>query len=1250
MPRQKRVIVLESDTDFRVRLIQRLSQNYKWVGFIGARTLVEADVLMTADPADLLIIDLNGPDIEGLPTLQRLKADYPRVELLPLINSEQDDFRRRIHEAGIAYVLEMPFPSARLAKTVTEALTSPRLFVAYLSAASEAVDRLLPCLDHRETISVLIEGKGRTGEIHLADGKLLDAVVEPDSADAGPRQTGDAAVESILSWRDCRLFVRSLAAPPPLAVSPDWPARLRSRQFRLGAAAAPAPTASPAGPAPMMAAEVLELEEEDFAGGSGATMMGIQIDEDGPTLEIAPGRKKDWGGFERLPSTIAAPPVTDEPPAYAPGGTAMTSVMPAMRSSRAIEAEDVPLAEAVPPKRPEPARSEPARSEPARSEPANPVEAGHSGRIALPAGSAPLEALVGRKIGKVLFRMGCITEDDLRAALNAQNRSRPPRKLGRILMEMGACTLEELHQALANQKGVRPEDIVLDVEDAESDATVRPDAEPLKIEPLVSAEIPLPALMAAMNEVAPASVEVTPARPEPKPKPRPEPVAPPKPKAEPAPKPKAEPEPKPARPAAKSETEPARPEPARPGAGGKRDGGQAILELLERVGRPTPGAKPVVLPPADVVSPGGPLFLEGSRDGEFVSAEHDSLADSPGGSGLTEKPPRVLVLESDAGFRADMVNRIRRRYKRVAFDEAGDPEEAARLIADEVPSVLLADLGTPGLDAVKAVGGWRSAHPGMVLIAVRRKGHPEALKHAVLEAGANYCLDAPFRSSALRAVLREALTAPRVFLCRPAATELAHRILEWVELPGATVALSLENAGQTGEVFVRDGALLDAVVGETRGDAALRQMIEWPEPYLWVRSVENPPAANLSPSWPKWLKGALARSQNRIWPKPVAVPPPVAAPPVNTEEEGGSAGSSLMGVEVSGGESGEEEADGGAYRTPITSSEAAAAPAPKPAAAPKPPAPPPPPAFRDDFEGDLSDQATAEGEILPLADRQEGERLLEAAGSSPPAPLPAPPPPPPARGSAPDPEPASAGAGANKPAGVNGSSIELEDGLPDEETTRFEPSKPVPPVPAPKPSAPTGLEDEPTQTGLRTSRLPEDEPTQARLLPAARIEDEPTQFTARSAAGAEPARPGEPSRAPAAPRVLKKVCDELVADADDALAAEVIDLSSGLPLARHRSRELPEEFGEMLTAGVLELFRGRTVRRVDDVARRAMPDAFPVMEEALLTGRGLHVFLRRFPAKDALMLLVTRRGGNPAMCWVLMKSAMSKLAPELPDA
>ena len=1245
MPRQKRVIVLESDTDFRVRLIQRLSQNYKWVGFIGARTLVEADVLMTADPADLLIIDLNGPDIEGLPTLQRLKADYPRVELLPLINSEQDDFRRRIHEAGIAYVLEMPFPSARLAKTVTEALTAPRLFVAYLSAASEAVDRLLPCLDHRETISVLIEGKGRSGEIHLADGKLLDAVVEPDSADAGPKQTGDAAVEAILSWRDCRLFVRSLAAPPPQAVSPDWPSRLRSRQFRLGASASPAPAASPARPAPMMAAEVLELEEEDFAAGSGATMMGIQIDEDGPTLEIAPGRRKGSGGFERLPSTIAAPPVDDEPPAFAPGGTAMTSVMPAMRSSRAIEAEDVPLADAVPPKRPE--RAAP---EPVAPEPVNPVEAGHSGRIALPAGSVPLEALVGRKIGKVLFRMGCITEDDLRTALNAQNRSRPPRKLGRILMEMGACTLEELHHALANQKGVRPEDIVLDVEDAESDVTVRPDAEPLKIEPMVSTEIPLPALMAAMNEVAPAKVELTPARPEPAPKPRPEPA--PKPKAEPAPKPKAEPPPKQARPAAKSEAEPARPV---AGAGGKRDGGQAILELLERVGRPTPGAKPVVLPPADVVSPGGPLFLEGSRDGEFVSAEHDSLADSPGGSGLTEKPPRVLVLESDAGFRADIVNRIRRRYKRVAFDEAGDPEEAARLIADEAPNVLLADLGTPGLDAVRAVGGWRSAHPGMVLIAVRRKGHPEALKHAVLEAGANYCLDAPFRSSALRAVLHEALTAPRVFLCRPAATELAHRILEWVELPGATVALSLENAGQTGEVFVSDGSLLDAVVGETRGDAALRQMIEWPEPYLWVRSVENPPAANLSPSWPKWLKGALARSQNRIWPKPVAVPPPVAAPAVNAEEEGGSAGSSLMGVEVS--ESGEEEADGGAYRTPIAASEAPAAPAPKPAA-PKPPVPPPPPAFRDDFEDDLSDQATAEGEIISVADREEGERFLAAAGASapaPPAPAPAPPAPAPApplpRKSAADPEPSSAGAEAAKPAGVNGSSIELEDGLPDEETTRFEPSKPVPPaVPPPKPAAPTGLEDEPTQTGLRTAPLPEDEPTQARLLPAARIEDDPTQFTARSAGGVEPVRSGEPSRAGAAPRVIKKVCDELVADADDALAAEVIDLSSGLPLARHRSRELPEEFGEMLTAGVLELFRGRTVRRVDDVARRAMPEAFPVMEEALLTGRGLHVFLRRFPGKDALMLLVTRRGGNPAMCWVLMKSAMSKLAPELPDA
>jgi len=73
----------------------------------------------------------------------------------------------------------------------------------------------------------------------------------------------------------------------------------------------------------------------------------------------------------------------------------------------------------------------------------------------------PVKQLRGRRLGRVLIKMGKLTRDQVHEALEIQKQRRGP--LGRILVELGYVTEDELNEALAAQKGM--EIIALDTMD-----------------------------------------------------------------------------------------------------------------------------------------------------------------------------------------------------------------------------------------------------------------------------------------------------------------------------------------------------------------------------------------------------------------------------------------------------------------------------------------------------------------------------------------------------------------------------------------------------------------------------------------------------------------------------------------------------------------------------------------------------------------------------------------------------------------
>jgi DNA-binding response OmpR family regulator len=94
------------------------------------------------------------------------------------------------------------------------------------------------------------------------------------------------------------------------------------------------------------------------------------------------------------------------------------------------------------------------------------------------------------------------------------------------------------------------------------------------------------------------------------------------------------------------------------------------------------------------------------RDGATVrghppAASREARATDAPRSAATEKPLRVLLVDDDAALR--MLYRFNLQASGVSVVEAEDGESALRLLADELPDVVLLDVMMPGLD------GWAVA-------------------------------------------------------------------------------------------------------------------------------------------------------------------------------------------------------------------------------------------------------------------------------------------------------------------------------------------------------------------------------------------------------------------------------------------------------------------------------------------------------------------------------------------------------------
>ena len=132
---------------------------------------------------------------------------------------------------------------------------------------------------------------------------------------------------------------------------------------------------------------------------------------------------------------------------------------------------------------------------------------------------------------------------------------------------------------------------------------------------------------------------------------------------------------------------------------------------------------------------------------------------------------------------------------------------------------------------------------------------------------------------------------------------------------------------------------------------------------------------------------------------------------------------------------------------------------------------------------------------------------------------------------------------------------------------------------------------------------------------------------------------------------INEVCKSVVDSVDDAFAAGVVDLNTGLLLGVHHNVPyFTQSYLDAVAAAAVDMFRGKGITNVEKrLSQTRGEEVKETLQEMQMTTPKTYHFMSVIPGKpNALAVLITGKNANLGMGWSGLRGAMADLAPMCP--
>jgi len=132
---------------------------------------------------------------------------------------------------------------------------------------------------------------------------------------------------------------------------------------------------------------------------------------------------------------------------------------------------------------------------------------------------------------------------------------------------------------------------------------------------------------------------------------------------------------------------------------------------------------------------------------------------------------------------------------------------------------------------------------------------------------------------------------------------------------------------------------------------------------------------------------------------------------------------------------------------------------------------------------------------------------------------------------------------------------------------------------------------------------------------------------------------------------INELCESMVTDVADAVAANVVDLSSGMMLGGHFTSNFTTDHFEAVSAAATSLYRGKETLRVEDLVKAQRGDTTDdhYIEEVQMTTKMHFHFMKKIEGKEAILCLVTKTTSNLGMGWSAVKGNIKQFESLIPS-